>query len=100
MSRAETLPLERVALPPPTDILSGPLTIIPATTGPGAVLALMTQALASGIPVESIREIAALYREEQDRAAAREFASALAEFQANVAAVPRTSTATIVTEQK
>jgi ERF superfamily protein len=97
MSRAETLPLEPVAMEPvtPTERL-----LVSAPNGPSQVLALMTQALQSGIPVESIREIAALYREEQDRAAAREFAADLAKFQGTVKAVPRTSTASIVSEAK
>jgi len=65
---------------------------------PAGALGLLSIAIKSGLPVESIEKLVILHREEQDRAAQREFARALAEFQETCPSVPKTSTAKIVTK--
>lgn len=89
MSRAATLPIASETVRVTSEPMRLERDMVPlASTGPTQVLALMTQALQQGIPVESIREIAALYRDEQNRAAALEFAKALAKFQHECPPVP------------
>lgn len=63
-------------------------------------LALLSRAVERGTPVEAIEKLVQLVREEQDRAAAREFAEALARFQSTCPPIPKTSTASIVSEAK
>ncbi|MGQ0721051.1 MAG: ERF family protein [Candidatus Eiseniibacteriota bacterium] len=76
------------------------LEALTAPTGPAAVMAMMTHAVANGVPVEALEKISQLYREEQDRAAAREFADAMAQFQSSCPPIPKTSTAKITSATK
>src|SRR6267378_2309092 len=59
--------------------------------GLGVIQGLMQSLIDKGGGVEAIRELVILHREEQDRAAAREFAADFAEFQATCPPIPRTS---------
>jgi hypothetical protein len=66
----------------------------PATPGLEGLLQL---ALEKG-GIESVKELVMLYREENDRRAAREFAADFAEFQASITPVPKDHTANIATK--
>ena len=69
-------------------------TALPTVTteaGPNAVLALMAQAVEKGVPVETMQALQAMYHKEQDRSAAREFADAMAQFQATCPPIPKTA---------
>lgn len=61
-------------------------------------LAMLAGAVERGAPVEAIERLVALIREEQDRSAAREFARARAEFQAECPIIPKSSKAKITTK--
>lgn len=72
------------------------LTPAPTVSGPAAVLALMAQAVEKGMAVDTMESLQAMYHKEQDRAAAREFADAMARFQETCPAIPKNaSTATV-----
>lgn len=72
--------------------------LLPAT-GPGAVLALMTAAVAKGMPVETMESLQKMYHAEQDRQAARECSQALADFQRACPAIPKSSTAKVTSKR-
>lgn len=59
------------------------------------VIEILSQAVQSGVPPEALEKIAALVERFEDRAAEREFNAALAEFQSECPAIPKTSTAEI-----
>lgn len=88
--------MEMAAAAVPADAL------VPATTteaGPAAVLALMAQAVQRGMAVDTMESLQAMYHREQDRAAAREFADAMAQFQAAVPSIPKSSTAKVTSKR-
>lgn len=65
------------------------------TTEVGGLLHL---AVDKGVPVETLERIAALYREHQEREAAREFAADFAEFQQSCPPIQKSSTARVQTK--
>src|SRR6185295_7018586 len=65
---------------------------------PSAMTPLHSLAVEKGVNVETIERLVALHNQEQDRRAAREFAEAMASFQEECPAIPKTSTAKIVTK--
>lgn len=65
-----------------------------------SVMGLLRMAVERGVPVEALEKLVALQERYQDRQAQREFAAALADFQAKCPPIPKNSTATIVSEQK
>jgi hypothetical protein len=66
-------------------------------TTPTDITALLTKAVEKNLPVETLERLVALHERVSDRAAAAEFAGALADFQAECPAVAKTSTAKILT---
>ncbi len=68
-----------------------------ASPEPALLLSMMRLAIEKD-GVEALERIKALYREEQDRQAAREFFAALADFQALCSPIAKTSTAKVVTK--
>lgn len=68
-------------------------------SGPSAILALMTAAVTKGVPAETMESLQRLYHVEQDRQAAREFADAMAQFQATCPAIPKSSTAKVTSKR-
>ena len=73
--------------------------LAPVASGPAQVLALMTQAVEKGMPVETMESLQRMYHSEQDRQAAREFADAMAQFQATCPAIPKSSTAKVTSKR-
>lgn len=75
--------------------------LLPAvqTEGPAAVLALMAQAVQKGMAVDTMETLQAMYHKEQDREAARQFADAMATFQQECPAIPKTSKAKITSKR-
>lgn len=82
--------MEQTAL----DVLaqSAAVATTPTEAGPSAVLALMTQAVAKGVPVETMESLQKMYHAEQDRSAAREFADAMARFQSECPSIQKRKT--------
>jgi hypothetical protein len=68
------------------------------TTTPGDIVSLLRLALEKGQPVEALEKLQALHERVSDRAAAIEFAEALAKFQSTCPPVKKTSTAKIMTD--
>jgi hypothetical protein len=68
-------------------------------SGPAAVLALMAQAVEKGMAVDTMESLQRMFHAEQDRAAAREFADAMAQFQATCPAIPKSSTAKVTSKR-
>lgn len=75
------------------------LTPVSAASGPAAVLALMAQAVAKGMAVDTMESLQRMYHAEQDRSAAREFADAMAQFQEACPAIPKSSTAKVTSKR-
>lgn len=67
-------------------------------TGPEAIVELLRFAIERNIPVEALEKLQALHERVSDRAAAAEFAQAVARFQAECPPISKTSTAEIVTK--
>lgn len=65
-------------------------------TGPAAIVGLLELAIEKGIPVESLEKLQAMYERASDRAAAAEFAQALAAFQQKCPPIAKNKTAKIV----
>lgn len=66
-------------------------------TSPNAVTELVHLALEKNLPVETLERLVALHERVTDRAAASEFAGALAQFQAECPPVTKSSKATVTT---
>lgn len=81
-----------VATRPRSDVAS------PAETKPGELTALLELAVKQNVPVETIEKLVALHERVSDRAAAQEFALAVAAFQAECPPIAKRSTAEIVTK--
>lgn len=67
-------------------------------TTPSAITAMLTLAVEKGVDVAALEKLVALHERVTDRAAAREFAEAMARFQAACPPIAKTSTAEIVTK--
>lgn len=63
-----------------------------------SVRSIIESAIKNGTGVEALERIKAMWNDEQDRRASREFSAALAEFQAACPPIPKTSTAKIATK--
>jgi hypothetical protein len=66
------------------------------STSPVTVTDMLNRALEKGLPVETLEKLVALHERVSDRAAASEFATALADFQYECPPITKTSTAKIV----
>ena len=67
-------------------------------TQPSAIAAMLQTALEKGIPVEGIEKLVMLHERVSDRAAAQEFAAALADFQRACPPIPHNKGAAFVTK--
>ena len=65
------------------------------TDDTGAMGQLLTLAIEKGVPIETLERLQLMYERAHDRAAASEFAAALAAFQAACPSIPKTRTAEI-----
>lgn len=62
------------------------------------ISAILDRAVQQGMAPEALEKLVALFNQQQDRAAAREFSGAMAAFQTECPPIPKTSTASIVTK--
>lgn len=76
----------------------GTLAPLEGATGPAAILDLLRVAIERGIPVEALERLQALHERVSDRAAAAEFAQAVAQFQAACPPITKKTTAKIATK--
>lgn len=82
-----------------TVAVKGEVNELPAVnTAPEAVFDLLRMAIEKGVPVEALERLQALHERVSDRAAAAEFARAVAAFQSACPPVRKTSTASILTK--
>lgn len=72
-------------------------TAIASSTTPDAITGMLNLAIERGVSVEALEKLVALHERVSDRAAAQEFAEALAAFQAECPPIGKTSKAKIVT---
>lgn len=68
-----------------------------SAVGPPAIVELMRYAIERGVPVDTLERLQVMHERAADRAAATEFAAALARFQATCPPIPKRSTANIAT---
>lgn len=76
-----------------------PLSAPDRSNGPGDILALFDKALDKGVPVEGLEKLQLMFERAADRAAAQEFADAIARFQTECPPIPKNRTANIVSER-
>lgn len=68
------------------------------STSPTAITRMLEMALEKGLAVETLEKLVALHERVSDRAAAAEFADALASFQAECPPISKTSTGKVATQ--
>lgn len=72
--------------------------LVASADSPNAITQLLSLAIDRGVSVETMEKLVALHERVADRAAAIEFAEALADFQNECPPIPRTSTANVATK--